>query len=341
MEIACLTGITPWKRARLRSFFPGRPPIRNRAASAVAVARRRGGAIACWASRAPANLHAHAATAGVPVFTIEDGFLRSRGLGAALTLPASIVVDRTGAHFDPSAPSDLETLLQAGTFPPALIDRAGRLIDTLRSRGTTKYNLGGAPVALPGGRRVVLVAGQVEDDRSMLLGGAEIGTMPRLLDAVRAIEPDSFIVYKPHPDVVAGLRAGDTGSAAVADKADMIVTDADLVTLLDQVDAVHVCTSLTGFEALLRGRDVIVHGQPFYAGWGLTRDVRPVGRRTRRLSLAELVAGALIIYPRYVDPVTGTVCEVEQLVAQLDAAPRRSRHPGFIARAAALYARLT
>ena len=60
-------------------------------------------------------------------------------------------------------------------------------------------------------------------------------------------------------------------------------------------------TSLTGFEALMRGKRVVTYGMPFYAGWGLTRDCLKLPRRSRRLTLNELVAGALITYPRYYD----------------------------------------
>lgn len=325
----------------MRAFFPGNPPVRNRARSAVAAARRQGGAIGCWASRAPRDLQQRAAAAGVPVFTIEDGFIRSRGLGAALTLPASIVVDQCGIHYDPSRPSDLENLLQGHDFSESMLDRAVRLIATLRAHAVTKYNLGGTTVMLPEGRRIVLVTGQVEDDRSMLLGGAETRSMIELLRAARALERDSFIIYKPHPDIVSGLRSGDAHGEAFLELADMIVTDVDLAWLLDRVDAVHVCTSLTGLEALLRNREVIVHGQPFYAGWGLTHDLRPIARRTRRLTLAELVAGALVAYPRYVDPITARRCDVEQVVARIAAgeAPRRALFADFAARVAALYAR--
>ncbi|HMI20960.1 MAG TPA: beta-3-deoxy-D-manno-oct-2-ulosonic acid transferase, partial [Sphingomonas sp.] len=85
--------------------------------------------------------------------------------------------------------------------------------------------------------------------------------------------------------------------------------------LLARIDGVHVLTSLTGFEALLRGLDVTVHGQPFFAGWGLTRDLAaPLSRRTRKLTLAELVAGTLILYPRYLDPVTERPCPPETLL---------------------------
>jgi capsular polysaccharide export protein len=47
---------------------------------------------------------------------------------------------------------------------------------------------------------------------------------------------------------------------------------------------------------------VYCYGQPFYAGWGLTNDWLPVSRRQRQLSLAQLIAGALLIYPMYFHP---------------------------------------
>src|SRR3546814_1728769 len=88
--------------------------------------------------------------------------------------------------------------------------------------------------------------------------------------------------------------------------------------LVQAVDEVHVLSSLTGFEALMRGRPVTVHGMPFYAGWGLTRDLAAAnGRRGRRLSLDQLVAGALILYPRYLDPVTRLPCGPEIMVERL------------------------
>ena len=79
----------------------------------------------------------------------------------------------------------------------------------------------------------------------------------------------------------------------------------------------HTLTSLTGFEALLRHRRVVVYGRPFYAGWGLTTDLAAVDRG-RVLSLEELVAGALILYPRYLDPVTRLPCTPEIVIERLD-----------------------
>jgi capsular polysaccharide export protein len=83
-----------------------------------------------------------------------------------------------------------------------------------------------------------------------------------------------------------------------------------------RADELHCLTSLAGFEALLRGKPVTVHGQPFYAGWGLTTDLAPIPRRRRRLDLEELVAGVLIAYPRYIDPRTGIPCGPEVLISR-------------------------
>lgn len=319
-EIGCLTGISWWKRARIRRFFKAGSalPHRRSAAAAVETARRRGGAVAAWASRQPPGLAEAASRAGIPVWLIEDGFIRSVGLGSALALPCSIIVDRSGIHYDPSRSSDLETLLASADFSPDLVARAERLRQRIVAAGVTKYNLRGHPIALPAGRRCVLVPGQVADDRSVMLGGAGITDMGALLARVRAVEPDAFILFKPHPDVDAGLRAGAIPDAEALRHADRVVRAADLTRLLDHIDAVHALTSLTGFEALMRGREVFVHGHPFYAGWGLTRDLAtPPQRRCRRLTTAELIAAALILYPLYFDPLTGRRCGPEELVDAL------------------------
>jgi capsular polysaccharide export protein len=307
--IACLAGIAPWKRKRIRQLLGDQSlPIARNAKHAIQLALKRGGAIACWASRVPDGLELAAGAAGVAIWRIEDGFIRSRGLGAALHLPCSIVVDRSGIYYDPAQPSDLEKLLQANEFDEAQRQRAEALIVKLRANGVTKYNLRGVAPKLPLDRRIVLVIGQVDDDRSVLLGGAGLDSAV-MLARVRTMEPEAYIVYKPHPDVVAGLRKG-----ALNGPADLIAPDADLLALIERADAIHALSSLAGFEALLRGGAVHVHGQPFYAGWGLTKDYAPVPRRTARLELSELIAGALIVYPVYCEPDSGALLEIEQLV---------------------------
>jgi capsular polysaccharide export protein len=60
--------------------------------------------------------------------------------------------------------------------------------------------------------------------------------------------------------------------------------------LIAMADELHVNSSLAGFEALLRGKPVTVHGVPFYAGWGLTTDRGPVPARSHLPCPVEVLA---------------------------------------------------
>jgi len=164
----------------------------------------------------------------------------------------------------------------------------------------------------------VLVVGQVESDAAIRHGAPEVRTNMGLLRAVRACRPDAWLIYKPHPDVVARLRTSGQDEARARHWCDDIVIDASMDQLLRAVDEVHVLTSLAGFEALLRGKPVVAWGQPFYAGWGLTEDRCPQPlRRGRQLSLDELTAAVLIRYPTYVSRVTGYFSSPEQVLKEL------------------------
>ena len=188
-------------------------------------------------------------------------------------------------YFDPRGGSDLECLLRDGDFSPDLLARAERLRERLVERGITKYNLAsGGPIAgIPADRRCIFVPGQVEDDLSIRFGAGEVRTNLGLLARVRAANPDAFIVYKPHPDVVAGHRIGAVPDSEARRFADLVVSNGSTDQLLAVSREVHTMTSLAGFEALLRGLRVVVYGRPFYAGWGLTTDL-PAFDRGRRLT---------------------------------------------------------
>jgi len=321
--IAACLGVHPYKHDRLRELLASgapSPSFHTRPGPALAAARRRGGALLAWSASAPEGLRAAASAEGVELRWLEDGFLRSAGLGAAFRAGASFALDRHGPYYDPQAGSELEHLLASVNISETLRTRAAALRAAVVARGFTKYNLGGAApvIAAPPGRRRILVPGQVEDDASVQRGGGPIRSNLALLEAVRAAEPDAYLIYKPHPDIEAGFRRGRIPAARLATLADQVLREAPMAALFGQVDAVHTLTSLTGFEALLRGLPVTVHGRPFYSGWGLTEDrLPPLGPR-RALSLDDLVAVALILYPRCVDPLTGLPCEPELLLERLD-----------------------
>ncbi|WP_232796499.1 capsular polysaccharide biosynthesis protein [Roseovarius salinarum] len=313
-------GMRLWKRRPLQAVFGRHRAMRFERADTT---RRH----MVWAS-------AGAPAAPESAVRAEDGFLRSRGLGAELVPPVSLVLDDRGIYYDPTRPSRLDALIDArARLRQDQRARAEALIARITRLGVSKYNLGSVPPALPGGHRI-LVPGQVEDDASIRLGAGEIATNRALLEQVRAANPAALILYKPHPDVEAGLRPGHVPDGVLKGLADVVIRGADPATLLPEVDEVWTMTSLLGFEALLRGLPVTTTGAPFYAGWGLTRDLgRTPARRAARPGLAGLVHAALIDYPRYFDPVTHRPCPVEVAVDRL--ATGQIPHPGPLNRALA------
>jgi capsular polysaccharide export protein len=303
-------GMRLWKRRPLQKFFG-----RTRKIS-FSETPQEGRRHMIWAGKAEP---------GSTAVRVEDGFLRSRGLGAELIPPLSLVTDDLGIYYDPRTPSRLEHwIAKRATLREDQRLRAEALQTALVSRGLSKYNLPGALPDLPQGHRI-LVPGQVEDDASILTGAGEVRTNLDLLHKVRGANPDAVIIYKPHPDVQAGLR---TGALDARDLADVVATNADPAALLGAVQEVWTITSLMGFEALLRGVTVTTLGAPFYAGWGLTTDLGPVpARRTAQPDLHGLIHAALIDYPRYVDPVTGLPCPPEIAIERLSSG--QIPHPGL------------
>jgi capsular polysaccharide export protein len=290
-------GFRRWKRPVLRRYLRGPRGSRLRFRRLGAPAPVPGVTAVVWGRQRQL---------AAPTLHLEDGFLRSVGLGANLIEPLSWVVDRRGIYYDSSAPSDLEHFLAGHGFEPHERRRAQALRERIVAAGLTKYNLQAEPWRRPPrveGRPVVLVPGQVPGDASIRYGvpaDSPVRSNADLLAAVREAQPEAYVLYKPHPDVVAGLRHGGVGERHCPGLADEVLLHGAMDHLLGVVDGVHVLTSLTGFEALLRHRPVHVHGLPFYAGWGLTHDRLRCPRRGRGLQLDELVFGALIQYPIYV-----------------------------------------
>lgn len=312
-------GFSRWKRPFIRDFLgDGNLEFLRRM---PATPLREPSTIVVWGNKQD---DAFPKGRGGNIVRVEDGFIRSVGLGAHLVRPLSWVLDRRGIYYDATRVSDLEADLMEHNFSAHELTRAASLRRRIVAMGITKYNVssGSEWRRVSGEQKVILVPGQVESDASIKYGSFGITSNIGLLEAVRRDNPSAYIIYKPHPDVAAGLRNRGDGEEFASHLCDEIVTDASFTSLLESVDEICVITSLAGFEALLRGRRVITYGQPFYAGWGLTVDRRLSPelkiRRSRLLTLDQLVFCALVRYPTYVSRLTRRFTTPERILDELD-----------------------
>ena len=257
-------GFSLWKRGFLRAFCADAREYRPITKRALEVIEWSPGDVVLVWGRSQDHI-AKSLEKDVEVWRIEDGFLRSAGLGSDLARPASLAFDGRGIYYDAQTESDLEHALATQSFSDRQLARGEALIQSICAFGITKYNVGRCETPdfrqKAGGRTVVLVPGQVESDASLAFGSPDIQKNEDLLRAVRRARPDAYIVYKPHPDVLARNRQSgraDTDGHAL-DYCDQVVMDVDIHTCFGSVDEVHVMTSLAGFEALIRGLHVVCY----------------------------------------------------------------------------------
>jgi capsular polysaccharide export protein len=138
------------------------------------------------------------------------------------------VTDGLGIYYDPTRPSRLEGLI-AQPLTEGQRARAMALIARLKAAGLSKYNLGGA---VPAHCRQATASWCRDRWRTMprsAKGAGAVRTNLGLLQAVRAANPGAVILYKPHPDVEAGLRPGAVDATGLAD---MVLSRADPAALL-------------------------------------------------------------------------------------------------------------
>ena len=270
---------------------------------------------------------------GVPLLRIEDAFLRSLHPGRSGEPPLGLLLDRSGGHFDPSTVSDLETLLATHPLDDhALLERARGAMARMQDAHLTKYSVvdPADPVPEPG---YVLVIDQTEGDASVRASGADRNRFLEMLYWAQDEHPGQRIVIRTHPETRDGFRAGHYRAGDATGRVTLFTAPASPQALLEGAIAVYTVSSQMGFEAILAGHRPRVFGQPFYAGWGLTEEETPLPRRQRRLTRAQLFAASMILYPTWYDPYRDHLCELEDVLATLEArarAWREDRH-GWVA----------
>lgn len=320
-------GFRYWKKPHVRAFLSGTASCIDFVWDVEEGLRKTaacGAEAVIWSSKCTDEVLERARALNVArLWRMEDGFIRSVGLGSDFNHPYSLVLDESGIYYDPKRESDLTKILRSVPAHPdrdRLIERSRALIELIREYNLTKYNMPSDPAtealcrSFPKDRRVILVPGQVDDDASVRRGGGRIQSNRELLEAVRARNPDGYIVFKPHPDVTSGNRIGRVPEDVLARCADRVLEEGSMIDILPHVNEVHTLTSLSGFEALIRGKRVVTYGKPFYAGWGLTVDeAGPEVKKGVGLTLEELVGGTLILYPSYWDWKSHIFCRPEDV----------------------------
>ncbi|WP_161974920.1 capsular polysaccharide biosynthesis protein [Bacillus timonensis] len=325
--IAFMFGFNPWKREHIKHFFP---EFRTAFVFGSATLKRlkpyfenENIVFIVWGYKEPDEIREYAEEKGIKLIRTEDGFVRSVDLGAGHSLPMSIVADKQGLYFNSQEPSELEMILQTYDFKkhPELIEKAKANIEKLIHTRVSKYNhVGPINVKKIYGEKTkkrILVIGQVEEDASIKYGCDREITNNDLVWAAYNENPDAEIIYKPHPDVLTGHRDIVSNPKDVAHIAKVVTEPLSLVDALQTIDHVYTITSLSGFEALMRGIDVTCFGMPFYAGWGLTDDRQKNTRRTRKLTIEELFAGAYLLYPKYMSLETNELVDCEEAINEL------------------------
>lgn len=239
---------------------------------------------------------------GITVWRCEDGFIRSSSLGASHSTPYSLVFDDVGLYYNSYRPSKIENLLNTHCFSEEFMREYSDILPIFNKLRISKYNpfspYKDSTIKV---KKRVLVIGQVDNDASIRYGNPDNWTSEQIIRLAKYENPDAEILYRPHPEVYEGYQKSKFRKDKVSSYSVILSPDEHILDLIDRIDHVYVITSLSGFEALLRGKRVTVLGRPFYAGWGLTDDRCKFrsDSRTRTLSLEELFVGAYILYPRF------------------------------------------
>ena len=246
---------------------------------------------------------------------LEDGFIRSLGLGVNASPSFSLVEDDVGMYYDATQPSKLENILGSYDFSSdeTLILQARETIKLIKEHHISKYNNApdvddrfrvkyGLDSGSKSGMTNVLIVAQTSGDASLDYGlGNLFSTQEIIEDAIKE-NPNASVYLKIHPDVLSGKKSSDINIDEIPNNCRIIDEDVNPISLLKHFAKVYTKTSGMGMEALALGLEIVCYGMPYYAGWGLTIDKQSCDRRTRKLTVEELFAGAYILYTQYYNP---------------------------------------
>jgi len=290
--------------------------------------------VVCWGAKGDESVARSKQLAqdhGLPFYFMEDGFVRSLGLGLKDDRTYSFIKDDLGLHYLPQTPSRLETMIQDSAWMTTSVNERSRaLIQRLTSQRITKYNHAPVlPYPFTTNARRVLVCDQRYKDGSVTLAGYSTNVFERMVTAALRENPGAEVWAKLHPDAITGGKRSYIAALPESLKSSLriIYDDINPISLLDGFDTVYVVSSQMGFEALMLGKRVHCFGLPFYAGWGLTQDDLALPRRGSA-SLEKVFAAAYLRYTTYINPTTGKAGDLEDVIDYIvEQRPTRDRIP--------------
>ncbi len=257
-----------------------------------------------------------------PIAYIEDGFIRSYGIGLSNEPGCSIIIDDMTAYYDATKPSRLETYLASDScLTEEDRNYCRRCIDKIINYRLSKYN--DTPIFKPEigqqGRKKLLLVDQRYGDMSVVYGLANDQTFKSMLSDALKNYSEWDIIIKVHPDAIKGGKSSYFNMETLKfakHKNNIFIIDYDInpYCLFDIVDEVFVCSSQLGFEACMAGKQVHCYGMPFYAGWGITNDKIKIDRRNKKRDILEIFYFSYVKLSRYVDPTSGTPCKLEEFI---------------------------
>jgi capsular polysaccharide export protein len=265
-----------------------------------------------WSYKWPKKARDIAIQKGFSFVYVEDGFIRSVGLGANKSKPMSLVFDTRGMHFDRHKVTDLDIILNTTQFTQEQLDLAEKVSTSLKE-GLSKYITVDKKtdlkktLGITDDKTVILVLGQVEDDMSIAYGMEKFMTGNEFVTKIALENPEAHILYRPHPESISYTKKHYSKPEDVSHLCHIVPQTWSLQETFKAADEAHTMTSLSGLEAAINGLKVHTYGMPFYAGWGFTTDhglSDVLNKRTRHRTLLEVVAGAYVVYPKYYNPIT-------------------------------------
>ena len=226
-----------------------------------------------WGYKAPDYFIDYIREQELDIFFLEDGFIRSGPDDESGAPPLSIVMDSQAPYFDTTRPNDLTDLIANFDFEQDGYDEslAQEMLDYYVSHRVSKYNhqpyVDVVPIYGIKNRARILVLGQVPYDDSLKYGGGIGITLLDLVNQAITENPAAQIIVKPHP-----MTLYDPSIVSALTELDCLILTQSihLVDALETIDHVYTITSLGGFEALLRGKNLSILGKPFYISIGIS-----------------------------------------------------------------------